>query len=151
MSDDVRRFDPKMEACGSQAFVEMELHPTGSFVSIVDYDRLRAEVKRLKEDVRFWNETAIEYKRQLFETIRRGPESAGLHIITDEQIDKAWELTECQLEYASGAGHFAERIGIVECPECHGSGLVWPGMCLPQIECHRCQGRRWIREERGDE
>jgi hypothetical protein len=106
---------------------------------------LNAEVERLKEDVRFWNETAIEYKRQLFETIRRGPESAGLHIITDEQIDAAW-TDAWNMGYDTAA--FAP-LGIVGCFGCSGSGEV-EVKGFGMFRCDDCNGHGWIIEERGD-
>jgi hypothetical protein len=123
---------------------------------------LSAEVERLKAGVRFWNETAIEYKRQLYETIRRGPESAGLHIITDEQIDAAWKMVR---GWQHGGGTTTEdfrlwmmifkRMSIVECSRCGGSGRLkrraTESALYPPQTCPRCQGHGWIRDERGDE
>jgi hypothetical protein len=128
MSDAVRRFDPKMEACGREAFVEMELHPTGSFVSIVDYDRLRSEVERLKS-----------------------------REITDEQIDEAWWYAHYHPrgEHRDICLELLSKLHIDECPECGGSGVTehYAGIEFGELtlQCRHCNGHKWIREERGDE
>lgn len=115
---------------------------------------LAEDFQRLRADVKFWNETAIEYKRQLNETIRRGPESAGLHIITTEQINRAWaKASELLGEYYEDVPYeVLECFGIVACEKCGGRGELpdavqaWdiPGAPIP--ECQACNGNGWVME-----
>jgi hypothetical protein len=77
-------------------------------------------------------------------------------VITDEQIDKAIAnavlvledeglIKERRVPYLS-----IEDLGIVECPECGGSGEV-EVKHFGMFRCDDCNGHGWIREERGDE
>jgi hypothetical protein len=96
-----------------------------------------------------------------------GPYQPAAHIITNEQIDAAWasadqflmdaEIHQSPLHKATAGGMYEVLtiIGIVECPECGGLGVIeYPPPIGGGCMCPRCAkytGHGWIREERGDE
>jgi hypothetical protein len=114
----------------------------------LEIDRLRAEVERLKDIEQLYRELGEEV-----EAARPGV------VITNEQIDKAWANRHGRCETRRG-GYYgsvvtldAEDLGIVECPECDGSGVFTHSDDVVSVSqsCPRCHGHKWIREERGDE
>jgi uncharacterized small protein (DUF1192 family) len=82
----------------------------------------------------------------------------GAHVITDEQIDALWSELRCRCGdcWTDRGLHSPDcredsmlEIGVGRCPECAGKGInVTKGAARV---CPRCQGHKWIREERGDE
>jgi hypothetical protein len=113
---------------------------------------VRAEVERLERYI-----TEIEQDRDGFERacVKALNERDHLldRVITDEQIDEAWSRANQSgigagvPQYNDGLATIA-KLGIVECPECGGSGQDASG--LP-IACEHCDAHGWAREERGDE
>jgi hypothetical protein len=78
--------------------------------------------------------------------------------IESDKIDAAWEFNEDSSRDTKAHGRgLLYCIGIVECPECGGSGSIYeedqrdePIVTL-RYDCPRCHGHGWIREEHGDE
>jgi hypothetical protein len=104
---------------------------------------VRAEVERLERYI-----TEIEQDRDGFERacVKALNERDHLldRVITDEQIDKAWACAADANSYGNDAGLVAlAEAGIVECPECEGEGRV-----MDAVICDRCEGHKWIREEK---
>ena len=122
MSDDVQRFS----FCRTNGGEVVE-SGAGGYVLYEDYDRLRAEVERLKS-----------------------------REITDEQIDAAWEVVRVPAN-AYAARQTLASFRVFPCKECGGSGKfpdrvqAWDIPGAPVPECERCNGHGWIREEHGDE
>ncbi len=124
----------------------------GDYIMAEDYDRLRAEHQVANEQ----RDQAQRWYREKCAEVER----LKARVITDEQIDKAWERLSLDSEetwtkYTYGVLETLRDLGIVECPECSGSGLRLPKKIGEnfrcQTECLHCHGHGWIREERGDE
>lgn len=113
MSDDAKRY----MICGGGAHEA----PGGTWVRADDYERLRAEVERLK---------ARE--------------------ITDEQIDAAWAIAVAGgvRLWDHSAAHAISALGIVGCPGCWSCMEHDSKEARLRKDCH---GHGWIREEHGDE
>ena len=71
--------------------------------------------------------------------------------ITEEQIDKAWEYAHFHTrgEHRDICLELLLKLGIVECPEC--IGHVGMYSTVTGLNCPRCDGHGWIREEYGDD
>jgi len=94
------------------------------------FQQLDAALKRIESLEQALAKASLR-TQELEQDRERGLEERGYHIITTDQIDAAWEYVQNILFATKGNADFKrfakeifERIGIVACEECGGSGVV---------------------------
>ena len=79
------------------------------------------------------------------ERLRSELAEAKKRVITDEQIDRAWEFRG--VDAPEAAEDALAALGVVACEECGGGGLVKSETAPCHIECPACHGHGWRRED----
>ena len=76
--------------------------------------------------------------------IMKDDDNCTEHIITDDQIDKAWCLVyDFNRMVADGAARALSQIGVGPCDKCGGESMT-DHPTKPEA-CIRCNGRGWIK------
>ena len=112
-----------------------------------DLKRAAITIERLRAELAEKDKRIAELERESEWKAMKQPLCADCHIITTEQIDAAWETRHWGTVPNQTEEHVddaLERLGIVACEECGGSGIPTPYEIGSWESCPSCHGHGWV-------
>jgi len=156
MSDDVNRRTvfPVRNICrgGPGKWVYDDRDPlqddTHALMPWKEYERLTDELADALKNESHYAKEIIEKDKRIEELERDrslGLEERGYHIITTEQIDAAWSDAWRKYQGTNSTAGFSslEKVGIVACGGCGGSGKAEYPLEGNYGPCPSCHGHGW--------
>lgn len=98
--------------------------------------RTQRRIEELEREFNFWHSVALDYKRDLGEYMRRGPDSLTWEPISHAQIDAAWNYTGDDWDCGRTVEIVLAELGIVRC-----NCLKWGHI---NGVCQNCNGHGWV-------